>query len=234
MDSWIEAQLAGLDAEYTHAQAGQDAAPEVDLEPLRGESLKREFQQLHDRRDTLLKRMTHDHPDVKALDLEIADCRHELEVIIEQRGETPGPAESHTPALTPVPARRSMTNERSVDRDAADDQRQILRRAIADADLRHTELAAAEGRAVENLIAARKRQIAKIEPALVPESVAAQSGWKNLIVVISFGLSAALIVNAIWPASSAAGQPSATVDNVAEFEAEFGLPVLGMISLGSI
>ncbi|HVC98502.1 MAG TPA: hypothetical protein VND64_32845 [Pirellulales bacterium] len=233
LDSWLEARLAAVSVDDTKDQAGQGtAAAEVDLDPLPGEELKRELQQLHDRRESLLKRMTREHPDVQALDLEIADCRNELERHVVSPSD--GPAETPAPLETPGGRRRSMTGERSVDRDAADAQWRSLRRAVTDAASRHAELAAGEDRAVERLTAARTTQIAKITPALSAEPAAVHAGWKNLVVVASFGMLAALMVNGAWPESSPRLPPRATVDSVAEFETEFGLPVLGMISLGSI
>jgi len=226
LDTWLEAQLAAMNDAHANDQAVRDVVAEDNWKSMPGEDLEHELEQLYDRREALLRRMTIEHPDVRALDLEIADCRHELEAIVVPTRN--GPSETLDQEL------HSMTGGSSVDRDTSDAQRRILRQAVADAVSRHAELAAAEVRAVENLAATRKAKIAKITPALGIEPTAARTGWKNMLVVILFGLLAALTVNGAWPASLPAAEPRATIENIAEFETEFGLPVLGMISLGSI
>ncbi|HUY31164.1 MAG TPA: hypothetical protein VMV69_00180 [Pirellulales bacterium] len=227
LESWLEGRLAAEIVNRADERAEQDAAAEEDeevIEPPPGQELRRELEDLQARREALLQRMTPEHPDVKALDLEIADCRRTFDRLLA--------SPSARLAKSPDRPRLPVTRERSVVWDAAvDAQWQSLRRAAAAAASRHAELASAEDRAVAALAAARKTEVAEIAPAPAAGAVEVRAGWKNLIAVVSLGLLAALAMSGAWPAPAPAVEPGATVDSVADFEAEFGFPVVGVLSI---
>jgi hypothetical protein len=220
LDEWLDEHLLASKSKRRPNLADEDDTRDSPVgRP--GDDLRRQLSELQAKREALLDRLTLRHPDVKAIELEIADVRRN----IDQRAPSAGEA-----AATPLRVRPRSDAEWSIAWDAATDRQwRTLGTAARDSDLRRREAAAKAGTAAQTLLRARSAQCAQVVPAGIAPASEGRPVWKNFVVVVAVGLLAASAATWGWPKNANAVEPSPTIESAAEFEAEFGIPVVGVV-----
>jgi hypothetical protein len=183
--------------------------------------LLRQLKQLRARRDALLERLTPRHPDVKAIDLEIGGVEKKIDEL--DQGEAP----QHTLLRD----RHPVARESSIAWDATSDaQWRTLRDLAADAAARRAEAASKVDSAAVAMSRAHTDEFAQMTPAEVAVMPDNRPAWRNFAIVVAFGLLAACTATWGWPSAPTVVDRRAAVEGAADFEAEFGVPVVGVVS----
>ncbi|HEV3003794.1 MAG TPA: hypothetical protein VGX78_05005 [Pirellulales bacterium] len=220
LDAWLAARLVATKAQgAAHAASQEDRGDSTDPKP--SVELLRQLKQLRARREALLERLMPRHPDVKAIDLEIGGVEKKIDQLDQNEATRP----------TPLRDRHPVAGESSMAWDATSDaQWRTLRDLVTEATARRAEAASKVDSAAVAMSKAHKDEFAQMTPAEVAVMPDDRPEWRNFAIVVAFGLLAACAATWRWPSAPAIVDRMATVAGTADFEAEFGVPVVGVVS----
>lgn len=198
---------ANEDSEAPHLAPPREAVRD------RGFLLGQQLADLESRRQTLSERLMPEHPEMKALDAEIAVLRTRL-------ADQPPPQDAaYVRRTAPEPIAPST---RASDHQAVTAQIAELADELAAAQAEYESAAAQERVAWQAINARRNGDVTQIEPAVVASVPSAGQPWQRWLIASLCGLMSFALVLAFWP------RPRLTFSTVEEVRAVTRLPVVAV------